>query len=77
MTAEQFMHFLNQEQRDPRLNEILYPYCDLSKAQALISQFEEPSSSFSSSSSEAASSKTGIQTTIIYFAVVRVLLLAL
>ena len=40
VTAEQFMWFLNREQRDPRLNEILHPYCDLSKAQSLISKFE-------------------------------------
>jgi len=40
VTAEQFMKFLNQEQRDPRLNEILYPYCDVKKAQQLIDQFE-------------------------------------
>jgi len=40
MTAEQFMWFLNREQRDPRLNEILHPYCDLSKAESLISKFE-------------------------------------
>jgi len=40
LTAEQFMKFLNQEQRDPRLNEILYPYCDVKKAQQLIEQFE-------------------------------------
>jgi len=40
LTAEQFMWFLNQEQRDPRLNEILYPYCDIAKARSLISKFE-------------------------------------
>ncbi len=40
LTAEQFMEFLNKKQRDPRLNEILYPYCDLKKAQVLIKQFE-------------------------------------
>jgi len=34
------MKFLNQEQRDPRLNEILYPYCDVKKAQQLIDHFE-------------------------------------
>ena len=34
------MKFLNQEQRDPRLNEILYPYCDMKKSQQLIDQFE-------------------------------------
>ena len=40
LTAEQFMKFLNQEQRDPRLNEILYPYCDVKKSQQLIDQFD-------------------------------------
>ena len=40
LTAEQFMEFLNREQRDPRLNEILYPYYDVRKAQALIDVFE-------------------------------------
>ena len=40
LTAEQFMWFLNEEQRDPRLNEILHPFCDVAKAQALISKFE-------------------------------------
>ena len=40
LTAEQFRDFLNSEQRDPRLNEILYPYTDTAKAQALIHQFE-------------------------------------
>lgn len=40
MTAEEFMRFLNDEQRDSRLNEILYPYCDLKKAQALIEEYE-------------------------------------
>ena len=40
LTAEQFKQFLNTEQRDPRLNEILYPYTDTSKAQALIDTFE-------------------------------------
>jgi len=45
LTAEQFMKFLNHEQRDPRLNEILYPYCDVKKAQQLIDQFEARSGS--------------------------------
>lgn len=26
MNVDQFVDFLNQEQRDPRLNEILHPY---------------------------------------------------
>jgi len=34
------MWFLNEEQRDPRLNEILHPFCDIAKAQSLIAKFE-------------------------------------
>ena len=37
---EQFVEFLNTEQRDPRLNEILYPYYDKKRAQTIIDQFE-------------------------------------
>lgn len=40
MTAEQFVEFLNQEQRDPRLNEILYPYATKSRALDIINQYE-------------------------------------
>lgn len=40
LTAEQFVDFLNDEQRDPRLNEILYPPSDVKRALALIDQFE-------------------------------------
>ncbi len=40
LTAEQFVTFLNTEQRDPRLNEILYPYYDVKRAQAIIDAFE-------------------------------------
>ena len=36
MTTEQFVKFLNKEQRDPRLNEILYPYYSSSQALELI-----------------------------------------
>ena len=41
LTAQQFVKFLNDEQRDPRLNEILYPYYDTEKAQAIIDHFEQ------------------------------------
>lgn len=34
------MEFLNNEQRDPRLNEILFPYCTSEKAQAIIEKYE-------------------------------------
>lgn len=37
---EQFVQFLNKEQRDPRLNEILYPYYTVRQAQDLIDQYE-------------------------------------
>lgn len=40
MTAEQFMEFLNKGQRDPRLNEILYPYTTPDKAKEIISMYE-------------------------------------
>lgn len=40
MTAEQFVEFLNKTQRDPRLNEILYPYADTSRARDVIEQYE-------------------------------------
>ncbi|XP_066146775.1 1-phosphatidylinositol 4,5-bisphosphate phosphodiesterase classes I and II isoform X2 [Euwallacea fornicatus] len=40
MTAEQFVDFLNKTQRDPRLNEILYPYADTSRARDVIEQYE-------------------------------------
>ena len=40
VTVDQFVTFLNNEQRDPRLNEILYPYYDRERALALIRQFE-------------------------------------
>ena len=40
LTAEQFVEFINATQRDRRLNEILYPYCDVRRAQALIDRFE-------------------------------------
>ncbi|KAH7646079.1 1-phosphatidylinositol 4 [Dermatophagoides farinae] len=40
MTVEQFVQFLNKEQRDPRLNEILYPYANRSRGMDLIEQYE-------------------------------------
>lgn len=44
LTVEQFRDFLNDQQRDPRLNEILYPYASLQKAQELIHKYERNSS---------------------------------
>ena len=43
LTREQLVKFLNEYQRDPRLNEILYPFLTESDAQALIEKYE-PSS---------------------------------
>ncbi|PFX28836.1 1-phosphatidylinositol 4,5-bisphosphate phosphodiesterase beta-1 [Stylophora pistillata] len=40
LTVEQLVEFLNSEQRDPRLNEILFPYCTSEKAQAIIEKHE-------------------------------------
>ncbi|XP_043247601.1 1-phosphatidylinositol 4,5-bisphosphate phosphodiesterase classes I and II-like isoform X3 [Amphibalanus amphitrite] len=40
MTVPQVVEFLNHEQRDPRLNEILYPYADAQKAREIIAQYE-------------------------------------
>ncbi|XP_053374625.1 1-phosphatidylinositol 4,5-bisphosphate phosphodiesterase beta-1-like isoform X2 [Mercenaria mercenaria] len=40
LTSEQFVKFLNNEQRDPRLNEILYPYYTQKQALELIHQYE-------------------------------------
>ncbi|XP_041352677.1 1-phosphatidylinositol 4,5-bisphosphate phosphodiesterase beta-1-like [Gigantopelta aegis] len=40
LTVEQFQDFLNKHQRDPRLNEILYPFYTKDQAQALIDTYE-------------------------------------
>ena len=40
LTAEQFETFLNKEQRDPGLNELLYPNYTVEKAMELINKFE-------------------------------------
>ena len=40
MSAEQLVDFLNKEQRDPRLNEILYPYANQAKGKEIINQYE-------------------------------------
>lgn len=40
LTAEKFVEFLNKTQRDPRLNEILYPYANPARAKDLIQQYE-------------------------------------
>lgn len=40
ITVEQFVEFLNNNQRDPRLNEILYPYANPDRARDLFQQYE-------------------------------------
>ncbi|XP_048737703.2 1-phosphatidylinositol 4,5-bisphosphate phosphodiesterase beta-1-like isoform X4 [Ostrea edulis] len=40
LSVEQFVNFLNKEQRDPRLNEILYPYYTVRQAQDIINEYE-------------------------------------
>ncbi|KAK2560363.1 1-phosphatidylinositol 4 [Acropora cervicornis] len=40
LTVDQLVDFLNNKQRDPRLNEILFPYCTCEKAQAIIDKYE-------------------------------------
>ncbi|KAF2905741.1 hypothetical protein ILUMI_00434 [Ignelater luminosus] len=40
MTATQLVDFLNKTQRDPRLNEILYPYANTARAKDIIAQNE-------------------------------------
>lgn len=40
LTLEQLMDFINQKQRDPRLNEVLYPPLRSSQARLLIEKYE-------------------------------------
>ncbi|KAG7213901.1 hypothetical protein KM043_003103 [Ampulex compressa] len=40
MSITQFVDFLNKTQRDPRLNEILYPYANEARAKDIINQYE-------------------------------------
>lgn len=40
MSASQLVDFLNDVQRDPRLNEILHPYADMQRAKDLIKAHE-------------------------------------
>ena len=40
MTSKEFLSFLNNYQRDPRLNEILFPYATEEKAIGLIKKYE-------------------------------------
>ncbi|KAG1691076.1 1-phosphatidylinositol 4,5-bisphosphate phosphodiesterase beta-4 [Nymphon striatum] len=45
ITLQQFITFLNEKQRDPRLNEILYPLYDEKRTREIISTYE-PSQTF-------------------------------
>ncbi|GMS80830.1 hypothetical protein PENTCL1PPCAC_3005 [Pristionchus entomophagus] len=40
LTREKIVTFLNEEQRDPRLNEILFPFFDIPRVQQLIAKYE-------------------------------------
>eukprot|EP00080_Pristionchus_pacificus_P014141 PDM74161.1 egl-8 [Pristionchus pacificus] len=40
LTRERIVTFLNEEQRDPRLNEILFPFFDIPRVQQLIAKYE-------------------------------------
>uniref|UniRef100_A0A914X3R7 Phosphoinositide phospholipase C n=1 Tax=Plectus sambesii TaxID=2011161 RepID=A0A914X3R7_9BILA len=40
LTKERLINFLNEEQRDPRLNEILFPFFDSNRVQQLIAKYE-------------------------------------
>nr|XP_054759153.1 1-phosphatidylinositol 4,5-bisphosphate phosphodiesterase beta-1-like isoform X3 [Lytechinus pictus] len=41
LTTDQLVKFLNNEQRDPRLNEILYPFYDAKTAISILERFEK------------------------------------
>lgn len=41
INLEQFVNFLNEKQRDPRLNEILYPLYDEKRALEIITDYEQ------------------------------------
>lgn len=41
ITVSQFVKFLNEKQRDPRLNEVLYPMYDEARAIQIISTYEQ------------------------------------
>jgi ferritin len=40
ISLEQFIQFLNEKQRDPRLNEILYPFYDEKRAREIVIDYE-------------------------------------
>lgn len=41
INLDQFINFLNEKQRDPRLNEILYPLYDEKRALEIITTYEQ------------------------------------
>ena len=41
INVEQFINFLNEKQRDPRLNEILYPLYDEKRSLEIINTYEQ------------------------------------
>lgn len=41
INIDQFINFLNEKQRDPRLNEILYPLYDEKRAMEIIDTYEQ------------------------------------
>jgi phosphatidylinositol phospholipase C beta len=43
INLEQFITFLNEKQRDPTLNEILYPLYDEKRATEIINDYEQNS----------------------------------
>uniref|UniRef100_A0A183CHZ6 1-phosphatidylinositol 4,5-bisphosphate phosphodiesterase n=1 Tax=Globodera pallida TaxID=36090 RepID=A0A183CHZ6_GLOPA len=44
LTRDRLLQFLNDEQRDPRLNEILFPHFDQDRVQQLIAKYESDES---------------------------------
>lgn len=45
LSLEQFINFLNEKQRDPRLNEILYPLYDEKRGKEIIQMYEQDEAS--------------------------------
>lgn len=41
INIDQFINFLNEKQRDPRLNEILYPLYDEKRAVEILDTYEQ------------------------------------
>lgn len=58
LTVDQMMDFINIKQRDPRLNEILYPPLKQEQVQVLIEKYE-PNTSLATKGQSALSLTTG------------------